>query len=119
MTPPVIAFEIAAPETALPAVAPITARAERGALIAAQAEKLWDMQHSDGYIVFELEADCTIPSEYILLRHFLGEIDPRHLTTAEFSNVPGRPAEAASHIDDAIGRLDFNLGHPRWNFVSV
>ena len=25
--------------------------------------------------MFELEADCTIPAEYILLRHFLGEID--------------------------------------------
>jgi len=25
--------------------------------------------------VFELEADCTIPSEYILMMHYLGEID--------------------------------------------
>jgi hypothetical protein len=23
--------------------------------------------------VFELEADCTIPAEYVLLRHYLGE----------------------------------------------
>jgi squalene-hopene/tetraprenyl-beta-curcumene cyclase len=27
----------------------------------------------DGHWVFELEADCTIPSEYVLLRHYLGE----------------------------------------------
>ena len=33
-------------------------------------------QHADGHWVFELEADATIPSEYILLNHFLGEIDP-------------------------------------------
>lgn len=45
-------------------------------LIEEQAEKLWSMQREDGHIVFELEADCTIPAEYVLLRHFLGEIDP-------------------------------------------
>lgn len=28
---------------------------------------------ADGHWVFELEADATIPAEYILLRHFLGE----------------------------------------------
>ena len=29
-------------------------------------------QQADGHWVFELEADATIPSEYILLNHFLG-----------------------------------------------
>ena len=32
-------------------------------------------QHDDGHWAFELEADATIPSEYILLNHFLGDID--------------------------------------------
>jgi squalene-hopene/tetraprenyl-beta-curcumene cyclase len=32
-------------------------------------------QHSSGYWCYELEADCTIPSEYILMCHFLGEIN--------------------------------------------
>ena len=27
----------------------------------------------DGHWVFELEADATIPAEYVLLRHYLGE----------------------------------------------
>ncbi len=58
--------------------APADRRAERRALIAEQGEKLWAMQRADGHIVFELEADCTIPAEYVLLRHFLGEIDPEH-----------------------------------------
>ncbi len=31
----------------------------------------------DGSFVYELEADCTIPSEYVLLMHFLGEINIR------------------------------------------
>lgn len=35
--------------------------------------RLRDLQQDDGHWVFELEADTTIPSEYILLYHFLGE----------------------------------------------
>ncbi len=31
------------------------------------------MQQADGHWVFELEADATIPAEYVLLRHYLGE----------------------------------------------
>ncbi|MEI6269275.1 MAG: squalene--hopene cyclase [Methylococcaceae bacterium] len=38
-------------------------------------DKLLSLQHNDGYWVFELEADCTIPAEYILMMHYLGEID--------------------------------------------
>jgi squalene-hopene/tetraprenyl-beta-curcumene cyclase len=38
-------------------------------------EKLLSLQHKDGYWVFELEADCTIPSEYIMMMHYLDEID--------------------------------------------
>ena len=32
-------------------------------------------QHNDGYWDFELETDTTITAEYILLNHFLNEID--------------------------------------------
>ena len=32
-------------------------------------------QHEHGYWVFELEADCTIPAEYILMMHFMDEIN--------------------------------------------
>ncbi|MEL6774418.1 MAG: hypothetical protein AAFP23_06625, partial [Pseudomonadota bacterium] len=49
---------------------------ERTAVMEQQREALWREQRDDGHIVFELEADCTIPAEYVLLRHFLGEIDP-------------------------------------------
>ncbi len=44
--------------------------------LAAAAENLLSHQREDGHWAFELEADATIPSEYILLRHFLGEEDP-------------------------------------------
>jgi squalene-hopene/tetraprenyl-beta-curcumene cyclase len=36
-------------------------------------QALLDCQQSDGHWVFELEADATIPSEYILLRHYRDE----------------------------------------------
>ncbi len=32
-------------------------------------------QVSDGHWAFELEADATIPAEYILLNHFLNQVD--------------------------------------------
>jgi len=33
-------------------------------------------QNADGHWRFELEADATIPAEYILLEHYLDRIDP-------------------------------------------
>ncbi|MDE2378497.1 squalene--hopene cyclase [Bradyrhizobium sp.] len=41
--------------------------------IASATQGLLGFQQSDGHWVFELEADSTIPAEYILLRHYLGE----------------------------------------------
>jgi squalene-hopene/tetraprenyl-beta-curcumene cyclase len=32
-------------------------------------------QHAEGYWCYELEADCTIPSEYILMMHYMDEVD--------------------------------------------
>lgn len=43
-------------------------KAARGALLARQTE--------DGYWCYELEADCTIPAEYILMLRYLGEREP-------------------------------------------
>jgi squalene-hopene/tetraprenyl-beta-curcumene cyclase len=43
--------------------------------IAAARDALINRQSSQGYWLFELEADCTIPAEYVLLMHFLDEID--------------------------------------------
>src|SRR5215813_5693771 len=41
--------------------------------IASASDALLGLQQADGHWVFELEADDTIPSEYVLLRHHLGE----------------------------------------------
>jgi squalene-hopene/tetraprenyl-beta-curcumene cyclase len=47
--------------------------------IAKAAAALLALQKPDGHWVFELEADATIPAEYILLRQYLGEPDDRVL----------------------------------------
>jgi squalene-hopene/tetraprenyl-beta-curcumene cyclase len=41
--------------------------------IAAATDALLARQRPDGHFVFELEADATIPAEYVLLRHYFGE----------------------------------------------
>jgi len=43
------------------------------------ARALLRQQRSDGHWVFELEADATIPAEYVLLRQYLGEPDDLEL----------------------------------------
>ena len=41
--------------------------------IDAATDALLALQRRDGHWVFELEADATIPAEYVLLRHYLAE----------------------------------------------
>jgi squalene-hopene/tetraprenyl-beta-curcumene cyclase len=43
------------------------------AMVGRATDALLKAQKPDGHWVFELEADATIPAEYILLRHYLGE----------------------------------------------
>src|SRR5580693_2453903 len=43
------------------------------------ADALLRLQRADGHWVFELEADATIPAEYVLLRQYLGEPDDLEL----------------------------------------
>src|SRR2546427_2392188 len=50
-------------------------RLDRG--IAKATQSLLALQRADGHWVFELEADSTIPAEYVLLKHYLDEpLDP-------------------------------------------
>src|SRR6516162_4404432 len=42
--------------------------------IAAATRALIALQQPNGHWVFELEADATIPAEYVLLRHYLAEL---------------------------------------------
>ena len=61
-----------------PAADAILERVDANALddaIDAAADALARRRHGDGHWVFELEADATIPAEYVLLEHFLDRID--------------------------------------------
>ena len=53
--------------------APATTLLDRA--VAAARDALIERQSAQGYWCFELEADCTIPSEYIMMMHYLDEID--------------------------------------------
>jgi squalene-hopene/tetraprenyl-beta-curcumene cyclase len=55
--------------------APIAGGGLDGA-IAGAAQALLARQHADGHWLFELEADATIPAEFILLQHYLDRVDP-------------------------------------------
>ena len=44
-------------------------------LIASSAKGLAQRQNEDGHWLFELEADATIPAEYIMFMHYMDEID--------------------------------------------
>ena len=41
------------------------------------AASLLAQQRADGHWLYDLEADATIPAEYVLLNHFLGEPEPQ------------------------------------------
>ena len=44
--------------------------------VSAASRHLLERQRPDGHWVFELEADATIPSEYLMLHHFFGNVQP-------------------------------------------
>ena len=64
-------FGGAAARTAGPAVAadPLDAAIDRS------VSTLRSGQAPDGYWCYELEADATIPAEYVLMMHYMGEVD--------------------------------------------
>jgi squalene-hopene/tetraprenyl-beta-curcumene cyclase len=71
----------------------------RDALIAQQNEK--------GYWLYELEADCTIPAEYIMMMHFLDEIDAP-LETKIANHLRARQAEHGGWPLYHNGELDLS-----------
>ena len=52
---------------------PTERRSDLDRHIDAATQALLATQRADGHFLFELEADATIPAEYVLLRHYLGE----------------------------------------------
>jgi squalene-hopene/tetraprenyl-beta-curcumene cyclase len=52
-----------------------TADSSLNRAITCARDALLHRQAADGHWLFQLEADCTIPAEYILMMHYLDEID--------------------------------------------
>ena len=73
--------------------------------IAEARDALIAQQNAKGYWLYELEADCTIPAEYIMMMHFLDEIDAalqakiaNYLRARQASTAAGRCITAATWI---------------------
>ena len=49
------------------------------AMVGRATDAILKAQKPDGHWVFELEADATIPAEFVLLKHYLGEPEDRDL----------------------------------------
>jgi squalene-hopene/tetraprenyl-beta-curcumene cyclase len=62
--------DVATPRPATPA---LDSGGDLGHAASMALRALLQSQHSDGHWLFELEADATIPAEYVLLRHYRGE----------------------------------------------
>ena len=76
--------------------------------IARAGKALLQRQHADGHWLFELEADATIPAEYVLLEHFLDRIDASLEAKIGVFNDLGRPPAPAT-TDRSTAR---SLGAP-------
>lgn len=74
------------------------------AVIADAVAGLKKRQQDDGHIIFDLEADATIPAEYIFLNHYLDECEPA---------VEARLADYIRSIQDEHGGWPlFHKGDP-------
>ncbi len=67
---------------------------------------LLSLQKEDGHWCFPLEADCTIPAEYILMMHFMDDIDvkletklARFIRSKQDPNHGGWPLYYGGHFD--------------------
>jgi squalene-hopene/tetraprenyl-beta-curcumene cyclase len=67
------AFQAAAEAGAIQAERTRATRARLQPAIDAALAAVLDEQRADGHWVYELEADVTIPAEYVLMVHYLGE----------------------------------------------
>jgi squalene-hopene/tetraprenyl-beta-curcumene cyclase len=70
------AMNIAAASPATETLLQGVSHTELSTAITAARDALLKLQHADGHWCFVLEADCTIPAEYIIWTHFTGELEP-------------------------------------------
>ena len=74
--------------------------------LASARKALLALQKEDGHWCFPLEADCTIPAEYILMMHFMDDIDTdleiklaRFIRTKQDTEHGGWPLYYGGHFD--------------------
>jgi len=89
-------------------------RGHLDSVIAEALNGLKDDQNRDGHWCFDLEADATIPAEYIMLHHYLGEID-QTIVGRDYTEIERRICLYLRRIQEEHGgwplyyRGDFNI----------
>ena len=96
MPPDTMLTDTASPHAAGPDAARPAAGTLDHAIDAAHAALL-RRQNADGHWVFELEADATIPAEYVLLKHYLGEPASTSAQEAEDRHATCAAMQSADH----------------------
>src|SRR3979490_3033766 len=84
--------------------------------ISQATQALLGYRQADGHWVFELEGDSTIPAEYVLLRHYLGEpVDSvleakiaNYLRRVQGAHGGGAPARCGTFYMSAHARNSFS-----------
>ena len=74
--------------------------------LASARKALLALQKKDGHWCFPLEADCTIPAEYVLMMHFMDDIDTdleiklaRFIRSKQDKEHGGWPLYYGGHFD--------------------
>ena len=89
-----------------------TSPLERRHSYAARDALLGLQQRAAGHWLFELEADCTIPAEYILMMHFLDEIDAALEASSRRICARIRPSTAAGRCITAANSTSAAASRP-------
>ena len=87
--------------------------------IARSLDSLLSSQNEDGHWVFDLEADATIPAEYILLQHYLGTIEQEtRARQKEIQEVERRVVQQEEQLARQLDQLTRRDGEIQSRTVS-
>ena len=79
------------------------------------AAAIADKQAADGHWVYALEADATIPAEYILLNHYVDEVDPKTegKLASQRTYMPGHSSRQSTPRSQSPSTTGAAPGHSR------
>ena len=89
---------------------------ERGIVRATQS--LTALAHKDGHLCFELEADATIPSEYILFHNFRATPIPNRRSGKGIQAIPRSLVWMTLNMTNSSGPMATSVAQPVRNHAA-